>query len=151
MKYIILISNRRLKGGLRIILCAVSGKIRLANSLIANQLPPATEFLLATVAWGTGRLVPSFRENMERISSEDVRQEVQRFWAILSGNIAGKLEEMYSSTAIVFTGKAKRSESAKRMAVRRRGGGSDRGDLMQGSLSRSNCCGILRALLECWN
>jgi ketosteroid isomerase-like protein len=66
---------------------------------------------------GTGRLVVSFRENMARISAEDVRNEVQRFWAILSGNVAGKLEEMYSSTAIVFTGKAKRSESAKLMAV----------------------------------
>jgi ketosteroid isomerase-like protein len=61
----------------------------------------------------------SFRENMKKISSEDVRQEVQRFWAILSGNITGKLEEMYSSTAIVFTGKAKRSESGKLMALRR--------------------------------
>jgi hypothetical protein len=84
---------------------------------------------------------------MERISSEDVRQEVQRFWGILSENIAGKLEEMYSCTAIVFTGKAKRSESAKLMAVRRTRGGSDRGDLMQGSLSRSNSCGILRAFV----
>ena len=56
---------------------------------------------------------------MTKISSEDVRKEVRRFWAILSGNLADKLEEMYSPTAIVFTGKAKRSESAKLMAVRR--------------------------------
>ncbi|MGA8985008.1 MAG: hypothetical protein WB470_20205 [Candidatus Acidiferrales bacterium] len=56
---------------------------------------------------------------MKKISSEDVRKEVHRFWAILSGNLADKLEEMYSPTAIVFTGKAKRSESAKLMAVRR--------------------------------
>jgi ketosteroid isomerase-like protein len=56
---------------------------------------------------------------MKKISSEDVRKDVQRFWAILSGNLADKLEEMYSPSAIVFTGKAKRSESAKLIAVRR--------------------------------
>jgi len=56
---------------------------------------------------------------MKKISSEDVSNEVHRFWAILSGNLQVKLEEMYSATAIVFTGKAKRSESAKLMAVRR--------------------------------
>jgi ketosteroid isomerase-like protein len=37
----------------------------------------------------------------------------------LSGKLADKLEEMYSPSAIVFTGKAKGSESAKLMAVRR--------------------------------
>jgi hypothetical protein len=42
------ISNRRLKGGLRIILCAVSGKIRRASSLIASQLPPTSKSLIAT-------------------------------------------------------------------------------------------------------
>lgn len=56
---------------------------------------------------------------MKKISSEDVSKEVHRFWAILSGNLADKLDEMYSPTAIVFTGKAKRSESGKLMAVRR--------------------------------
>jgi hypothetical protein len=56
---------------------------------------------------------------MAKISSEDVCKEVQRFWAILSGNLRDNLEEMYSPTGIVFTGKAKRSESAKLMAVRR--------------------------------
>jgi len=63
--------------------------------------------------------VLSFGRNMKKISSEDVRKDVHRFWAILSGNLADKLEEMYSPTAIVFTGKAKRSESAKLIAVRR--------------------------------
>ena len=61
----------------------------------------------------------SFSQNMNKISLEDVRKEVHRFWAILSGNVPDKLEEMYSPTAIVFSGKAKRSESAKLMAVRR--------------------------------
>jgi ketosteroid isomerase-like protein len=63
--------------------------------------------------------VLSFSQNMKKISSEDVRKEVHRFWAILSGNLADKLEEMYSPTGIVFTGKSKRSESAKLMSVRR--------------------------------
>jgi ketosteroid isomerase-like protein len=63
--------------------------------------------------------VLSFSQNMKKISSEDVHKEVHRFWAILSGNLTDKLEEMYSPTAIVFTGKAKRSESGKLMAVRR--------------------------------
>ncbi len=61
----------------------------------------------------------SFSQNMKKISSEDVSKEVHRFWAILSGNLADKLEEMYSPSAIVFTGKAKRSESARLMAARR--------------------------------
>jgi ketosteroid isomerase-like protein len=56
---------------------------------------------------------------MEKISSEDIRKEVQRFWDILSGKWAAKLEDMYAPTAIAFSGKAKRSESAKLMAVRR--------------------------------
>lgn len=56
---------------------------------------------------------------MENISAEDVRREVRRFWAIFSGKQTDKIEEMYSPTAIVFTGKAKRSESAKLIAVRR--------------------------------
>jgi hypothetical protein len=96
------ISNRRLKGGLRIILCAVSGKIRRTSSLIASQLP-AAEFLMTTVAWGTGRLVLSFRENMERISSEDVRQEVQRFWAILSdGRLPQQMQFLWDFTCVCW-------------------------------------------------
>ncbi len=56
---------------------------------------------------------------MENISPEEVRAEVRRFWAIMSRKVKDKLDEMYSPTAIVFTGKAKRSESAKLIAVRR--------------------------------
>ena len=58
-------------------------------------------------------------EAMESISPEHVRVEVRRFWAILSGKLKDNLAEMYSPTAIVFTGKGKRSESAKLIAVRR--------------------------------
>ena len=56
---------------------------------------------------------------MENISLEEVRAEVRRFWAILSRERKGKLEEMYWPTAIVFTGKAKRTESARLIAMRR--------------------------------
>ena len=56
---------------------------------------------------------------MADISAEDVRAEVNRFWAIMSRKLKDKLEEMYSPTAIVFTGKGKRSESAQLIAVRR--------------------------------
>lgn len=56
---------------------------------------------------------------MDKISPEDVRKEVHRFWDILSGKRPEKLDEMYSPAAIAFTGKAKRSESAKLIAVRR--------------------------------
>jgi len=56
---------------------------------------------------------------MEKISAEDVRKEIHRFWGILSGKLRDRLEEMYSPTAIGFTGKGKHSESAKLIAVRR--------------------------------
>jgi ketosteroid isomerase-like protein len=58
-------------------------------------------------------------EIMENLSPEDIRREIHRFWAIFSGKLTDKIEEMYSPTAIAFTGKAKRSESAKLIALRR--------------------------------
>src|SRR5271167_615692 len=56
---------------------------------------------------------------MENLSPEDVRREVRRFWGIFSGKLKDKIEDMYSPTAIAFSGRAKRSESAKLIAVRR--------------------------------
>ena len=56
---------------------------------------------------------------MEKISTEEVRKSIERFWAILSGKTAAKLEDLYSPGAIVFTGKAKRSEAGRLTAVRR--------------------------------
>jgi len=56
---------------------------------------------------------------MERISPEKVRAAVNRFWLILSGKSQDKLESLYSPDAIVFTGKAKRPESAL-LAIARR-------------------------------
>lgn len=56
---------------------------------------------------------------MQQISAEKVRAEVKRFWLILSGKSHDKLESLYSADAIVFTGKAKRPESAL-LAIARR-------------------------------
>jgi ketosteroid isomerase-like protein len=53
------------------------------------------------------------------ISSAEVRAEVQKFWNILCGRLKERLEDMYSPSAIVFTGKAKRSERGALTAVRR--------------------------------
>ena len=53
------------------------------------------------------------------ISSAEVRAEVQKFWNILCGRSKERLEDLYSPSAIVFTGKAKRSERGALTAVRR--------------------------------
>ena len=53
------------------------------------------------------------------ISSAEVRAEVQNFWNILCGRSKERLEDLYSASAIVFTGKAKRSERGALTAVRR--------------------------------
>lgn len=59
------------------------------------------------------------RPNMERISSEKVRAEINRFWLILSGKSKDPLEDLYSPDAIVLTGKARRPEPAM-LAIARR-------------------------------
>lgn len=56
---------------------------------------------------------------MAKLSPNDVRAEIRKFWDILSGKSSAKLEEMYSTSALVFTGKARRTESGKLAAVRR--------------------------------
>jgi ketosteroid isomerase-like protein len=56
---------------------------------------------------------------MGKLSPADVSAEIRRFWDILSGKSPEKLEEMYTSSALVFTGKARRSESGRLTAVRR--------------------------------
>ncbi len=63
--------------------------------------------------------VLSYGEFMALLSPEDVRREIRRFWDTFSGKLTDKIEEMYAPTAIAFTGKAKRSESAKLIAMRR--------------------------------
>jgi ketosteroid isomerase-like protein len=54
-----------------------------------------------------------------QLTAEEVRAAVQRFWDILAGKSSGKLEDFYSPGALVFTGKAKRSEAGRFVAVRR--------------------------------
>ncbi|HXN73261.1 MAG TPA: nuclear transport factor 2 family protein [Candidatus Acidoferrales bacterium] len=53
------------------------------------------------------------------ISSVEIRAGVQKFWDILCGRSKDRLEDLYSASAIVFTGKAKRSERGAQTAVRR--------------------------------
>jgi ketosteroid isomerase-like protein len=53
------------------------------------------------------------------ISSAEVRAGVQKFWNILCGRLKERLEDLYSPSALVFTGKAKRSERGALTAVRR--------------------------------
>jgi len=56
---------------------------------------------------------------MSDISPDEVRSEVQRFWAIFTGTSKDRIEELYSSDAIVFTGSAKRSDPATLASIRR--------------------------------
>jgi len=56
---------------------------------------------------------------MGKLLPADVSGEIRRFWDILSGKSQEKLEDMYATSALVFTGKARRSESARLAAVRR--------------------------------
>jgi len=63
--------------------------------------------------------VLSYGGFMENLLAEDVRKQVRRFWDIFSGKVAGRIEEMYAPTAIAFSGRAKRSESARLIAMRR--------------------------------
>lgn len=53
------------------------------------------------------------------LSPDAVRAEVQKFWSILSGKSKDKLEDLYSPSAIVFSGKAKLSERGALPAIRR--------------------------------
>ncbi|MGA8220975.1 MAG: DUF4440 domain-containing protein [Candidatus Acidiferrales bacterium] len=53
------------------------------------------------------------------VSPDEIRAEVQKFWSILSGKSKEKLEDLYSPTAVVFTGKAKQSERGPLTAIRR--------------------------------
>jgi ketosteroid isomerase-like protein len=56
---------------------------------------------------------------MERISPEQVRAQVHKFWKILSGKSNDNLDQLYAADAIVFAGKSKRTEPAALTAARR--------------------------------
>lgn len=64
---------------------------------------------------------------MERISPEQVRAQVDKFWKILAGKSEDKLEQLYAADAIVFTGRARRGEPALLAAARRMRQVSDAG------------------------
>ena len=49
---------------------------------------------------------------MEKISAEQVRAQVHKFWGILCGKSADRLERLYAPDGTVFTGRAKRTEPA---------------------------------------
>ncbi len=53
------------------------------------------------------------------LSPDAVRAEVRKFWSILSGKSKDKLEDLYSPSAIVFSGKTKQSERGALPAIRR--------------------------------
>jgi ketosteroid isomerase-like protein len=51
--------------------------------------------------------------------SAEVCSQVQRFWDILTGASQHRFEDLYSSSAIAFTGTGKRSEQASLISIRR--------------------------------
>src|SRR5580700_1223238 len=56
---------------------------------------------------------------MSKISSDDVRAEVKKFWDFLSRKLKSQFAEMYLSSATVFAADARRMELARLMLVRR--------------------------------
>jgi ketosteroid isomerase-like protein len=63
----------------------------------------------------------------DKITAEEVRAEVKKFWSILSRESNEKLEELYSPSATVFSGRAKRSEPGPLAAMRRMRRSADTG------------------------
>ena len=58
---------------------------------------------------------------MERVSPDQVRAHVQKFWQVLSGQSKDALlEDLYSLEATVITGKAKKSEHVQLAVARRK-------------------------------
>jgi ketosteroid isomerase-like protein len=56
---------------------------------------------------------------MGSISPDQVRAEVEKFWQIMCGKSPAKLDDLYSSAALLLTGKARKPEPAS-MALARR-------------------------------
>ncbi|HLW53990.1 MAG TPA: hypothetical protein VKW06_14225 [Candidatus Angelobacter sp.] len=53
------------------------------------------------------------------ISPEQVRAEVEKFWRIMCGKSRERLDDLYTSNALVLTGKARKPEPAQAALVRR--------------------------------
>ncbi|HWX53625.1 MAG TPA: DUF4440 domain-containing protein [Verrucomicrobiae bacterium] len=56
---------------------------------------------------------------MEAVVPDQVRQEVRKFWDIMSGKSGEKLADLYSPSAIVITGKGRQPEPANQALARR--------------------------------
>src|SRR5271155_3454924 len=56
---------------------------------------------------------------MDRILPEQIQRQVLKFWRSLNCESPGGTEGLYSSTATIFTGKARHSEPASLVVVRR--------------------------------
>jgi hypothetical protein len=56
---------------------------------------------------------------MSRISPEQVRKEIDRFWQMMCGKSPENLEALYAPAAVVVSGRAKRPEAANLALARR--------------------------------
>jgi hypothetical protein len=56
---------------------------------------------------------------MGSLSPDQVRTHIDKFWQIMCGKSNGKLEELYSSAALLWTGKARKPETASVALARR--------------------------------
>jgi hypothetical protein len=56
---------------------------------------------------------------MSSFSPDQVRAQIDKFWQIMCGKSRGRLEELYSSAALLWTGKARKPETAAVALARR--------------------------------
>ncbi|HEY6273680.1 MAG TPA: DUF4440 domain-containing protein [Terriglobales bacterium] len=56
---------------------------------------------------------------MMSITPDQVRAEIRRFWQIMCGKAPDRLEDLYSPSALVLTGKARKPEEANAALLRR--------------------------------
>jgi ketosteroid isomerase-like protein len=56
---------------------------------------------------------------MSSISPDQVRAEIRKFWQIMCGKSADSLDDLYSPSAVILTGKARKPEEANVVLGRR--------------------------------
>ena len=56
---------------------------------------------------------------MSSLSPDQVRAQIDEFWQIMCGKSKGSLEELYSSAALLLTGKARKPETTTTALARR--------------------------------
>jgi ketosteroid isomerase-like protein len=64
-------------------------------------------------------LIRGYVAPMSSLSPDQVRARIDEFWQIMCGKSTGRLEELYSSSAQLLTGKARRPEAATVALARR--------------------------------